>query len=47
MLNATEMGTNGGVCGFRAESIVGQGRKCGIESIKQQIAAREGWQDGE
>lgn len=42
ILNATEVDTNVGVCGFKAESIVGQGSKCGIESIKQEIAAREG-----
>lgn len=41
------MDTNVGVCGFKAESIVGQGRKCGIESIKKEIAARKSWQDGE
>lgn len=32
-----------GVCGIKAEYIAGQGEKCGIESIKQEIAAREGW----
>lgn len=42
ILNATEVDTNVGVCGFKAQSIVVQGRKCGIESIKQEIAAREG-----
>lgn len=31
-----------GVCGIKEEYIAGQGEKCGIESIKQEIAAREG-----
>lgn len=42
ILNATEVDTNVAVSGIRAESIVGQGGQCGIESIKQEIAAREG-----
>lgn len=42
ILNATEVDTNVAVSGIKAESIVTQGGKCGIESIKQEIAAREG-----
>lgn len=42
-LNATEVDTNVAVSGIKAEYIAGQKGKCGIESIKQEIAARGGW----